>query len=110
MALHARLDRRRCASPAHRHQGCFVLEGVPGLTMPTLARRLDCGVMTLYGYVESKRDLLEAIVQRGLQDLQVPRPLPLDATGVLSTWGRTLRLTLLRHPAPGPGMSRRTPV
>jgi AcrR family transcriptional regulator len=73
--------------------------GLPGLTMPTLARRLDCGVMTLYGYVESKRDLLEAIVQRGLQDLQFPQPLPLDAAGVLSTWGRTLRLTLLRHPA-----------
>jgi TetR/AcrR family tetracycline transcriptional repressor len=73
--------------------------GLDGLTMPTLARRLDCGVMTLYSYVESKKDLLEAIVQRGMQDIQLPRPLPADAAGVLSTWGRTLRTTLLRHPA-----------
>jgi TetR/AcrR family tetracycline transcriptional repressor len=73
--------------------------GLSGLTMPTLARRLDCGVMTLYGYVENKKDLLEAIVQRGLQDLKFPRPLPTDAAGVLATWGRTLRATLLKHPA-----------
>lgn len=73
--------------------------GLSGLTMPALARRVDSGVMTLYGYVESKKDLLEAIVQRGLADLQFPRPLPLDAAGVLSIWGRTLRATLLRHPA-----------
>ena len=73
--------------------------GLAGLTMPTLARRLDCGVMTLYSYVDCKKDLLEAIVQRGLQDLQFPRPLPADAAGVLSTWGRALRTTLLRHPA-----------
>jgi AcrR family transcriptional regulator len=73
--------------------------GLTGLTMPALARRLDCGVMTLYGYVESKRDLLEAIVQRGMRDLRLPRPLPADAAGVLTSWGRTLRRTLLEHPA-----------
>ena len=73
--------------------------GLSGLTMPALARRVDSGVMTLYGHVESKKDLLEAIVQRGLADLQFPRPLPLDAASVLSIWGRTLRATLLRHPA-----------
>jgi TetR/AcrR family transcriptional regulator, tetracycline repressor protein len=72
--------------------------GLAGLTMPALAGRLDCGVMTLYGYIESKKELLEAVVQLGMQDLHLPRPLPGDAAGVLLAWGRTLRATLLRHP------------
>lgn len=67
--------------------------------MPALAQRLDCGVMTLYGYVDSKAALLEAIAQRGMQDLRMPRPLPADAAGVLAAWGRALRVTLLQHPA-----------
>lgn len=73
--------------------------GLDGLTMPALAHRLDCGVMTLYGYVDNKASLLEAIAQRGMQDLRMPRPLPTDAVGVLSAWGRALRETLLRHSA-----------
>lgn len=72
--------------------------GLAGLTMPALARRLDCGVMTLYGYVEDKGDLRAAMAQRGLRDLRLPRPLPTDATGVLAAWGRALRSTLLEHP------------
>lgn len=67
--------------------------------MPALAGRLGCGVMTLYGYVRSKDELLEAIGQRGLADLALPRPLPADAEGVLAAWGRGMRATLLRHPA-----------
>ena len=55
--------------------------------------------MTLYGYVESKGALLEAIAQRGMQDLRMPRPLPTEAAGVLEAWGRALRATLRRHPA-----------
>lgn len=73
--------------------------GFARLTMPALARRLDCGVMTLYGHVESKGDLTAAIVERGLRDLRLPRPLPPDAAGVLAAWGRALRTTLLEHPA-----------
>jgi len=72
--------------------------GLPGLTMPALARQLDCGVMTLYGYVEGKSELLAAIAQRGLRDLRLPRPLPTDPAGVLVAWGRALRATLLEHP------------
>ncbi|HTD79067.1 MAG TPA: helix-turn-helix domain-containing protein, partial [Chloroflexota bacterium] len=40
--------------------------GFEALSMPTLARRLECGVMTIYGYVDSKEDLLDAIALRGL--------------------------------------------
>ena len=74
-------------------------EGLEALTMPTLARRLECGVMTLYGYVANKDDLLAAIAQRGIRDLRLERPLPAQAAGLLVAWGRALRLTLLDHPS-----------
>ncbi|HEY7781207.1 MAG TPA: helix-turn-helix domain-containing protein, partial [Ktedonobacterales bacterium] len=53
-------------------------EGLEALTMPGLARRLDCGVMTIYGYVDSRDDLLDAIAVAGLADLRLPRPLPAE--------------------------------
>ncbi|GAA1152089.1 TetR family transcriptional regulator ActII [Kribbella jejuensis] len=74
-------------------------EGLEALTMPTLARRLDCGVMTIYGYVDSKEDLLDAIAQRGLRDLRLPRPLPAGTAPILVAWGRALRLNLIDHPS-----------
>ncbi|TMF00357.1 MAG: TetR family transcriptional regulator, partial [Chloroflexi bacterium] len=63
-------------------------EGLEALTMPTLARRLDCGVMTIY-----------AIALRGLADVRLPRPLPSEPAAVLVAWGRCLRSTLLEHPS-----------
>jgi TetR/AcrR family tetracycline transcriptional repressor len=74
-------------------------DGVEALSMQNLARRLECGVMTIYGYVESKEDLLDAIAQRGLRDLRLPRPLPSEAGGLLVSWGRALRATLIEHPS-----------
>ncbi len=73
--------------------------GIEALTMPTLARRLQCGVMTIYGYIDSKEDLLDAIAQRGLQDLRLPRPLPSSPEAILISWGRALRLNLIEHPS-----------
>ncbi len=67
--------------------------------MPNLAQRLGCGVMTLYGYIDNKEDLLDAIALRGLADLRLPRPLPNTADGILLAWGRALRQTLLEHPS-----------
>jgi AcrR family transcriptional regulator len=74
-------------------------DGLEALSMQTLARRLECGVMTIYGYVDSKEDLLDAIAQRGLRDLRLPRPLPGEPEAVLVSWGRALRLTLIEHPS-----------
>jgi TetR/AcrR family transcriptional regulator, tetracycline repressor protein len=73
--------------------------GLPALSMESLARRLDCGVMTIYGYIESKEDLLDAIAQRGLRDLRLPQPLPGEAEALLVSWGRALRMTLVEHPS-----------
>ena len=58
-------------------------EGLEALTMQSLAKRLDCGVMTIYGYVENKEDLLNAISQWGLRDLRLPEPVPSDVEGIL---------------------------
>jgi AcrR family transcriptional regulator len=74
-------------------------QGIEGLSMPKLARQLDCGVMTLYGYVSSKEELITAVTQRGLADLHLPTPLPHDAGDILIVWGRALRETLLQHPS-----------
>ena len=74
-------------------------DGLEALSMPNLAQRLECGVMTIYGYVDSKEDLLDAIALRGLADLHLARPLTNDASGILLAWGRALRETLLAHPS-----------
>jgi AcrR family transcriptional regulator len=74
-------------------------DGLEALTMQSLAKRLDCGVMTIYGYVENKEDLLDAIALRGLADLVLPRPLPVQAADVLMAWGRAMRRTLIGHPS-----------
>jgi AcrR family transcriptional regulator len=74
-------------------------DGLEALSMPALAQRLECGVMTLYGYIDDKADLLDAIALRGLADLQLPRPLPGDPERILLAWGRALGRTLLDHPS-----------
>ena len=74
-------------------------EGLDALSMQTLASRLECGVMTIYGYIDSKEDLLDAIAVRGLVDLQLQRPLPSEPAAVLVAWGRALRAILIAHPS-----------
>jgi len=67
--------------------------------MQSLAKRLNCGVMTIYGYIDSREDLLDAIAQRGLRDLRLSEPVPSDVDGILVHWGRSLRLLLIEHPS-----------
>ncbi|HKV88665.1 MAG TPA: TetR/AcrR family transcriptional regulator [Candidatus Dormibacteraeota bacterium] len=73
--------------------------GLEALTIANLAAQIPCGVMTIYGYVDSKEELLDAIAQRGIRDLRLRPPLPANAEGILLAWGRALRETLHRHPA-----------
>ena len=47
-------------------------QGLDALSMPKLATRLGVGTMTLYGYVESKDDLLDRIAERIFRDLRLP--------------------------------------
>lgn len=74
-------------------------DGLDALSMPNLARALECGVMTIYGYIDSKDDLLDAIALRGLADLRLPQPLPTEPAAVLVAWGRAPRGCLLQHPS-----------
>jgi AcrR family transcriptional regulator len=74
-------------------------EGLEALSMQNLARRLECGVMTIYGYVDSKEDLFDSIALRGLRDLRLPRPLANEIEAILVSWGRSLRHTLIEHPS-----------
>ena len=74
-------------------------DGLERLSIQSLASSLECGVMTIYGYIQSKGDLLDAIAQRGLRDLNLPRPLPDEVAAILLAWGRSLRQVLLDHPS-----------
>jgi TetR/AcrR family transcriptional regulator, tetracycline repressor protein len=100
-----RARKRRARGSLSREQvvemalGIADAEGVEALTMPKVASRLDCGVMSIYGYIDSKEDLLDAIAQRGLRDLSLPRPLPDNSEAILIAWGRSLRRNLLAHPS-----------
>jgi AcrR family transcriptional regulator len=50
-------------------------EGVAGLTMRRLGRELGVEAMSLYGYVDSKEDLIDGVVE------QVFRQMPLIVPG-----------------------------
>lgn len=73
-------------------------EGVEALSMPRLARRLDAGVMTLYGYVRSKRELLDAVAMRAIAEVRVRELDGGDWRAILLGWGRGMRAVLLAHP------------
>lgn len=47
-------------------------EGFDSLSMRRLAKELSVGVMTLYGYVRTKEDLLEALANRLLATVDLP--------------------------------------
>lgn len=44
-------------------------QGLDGLSMPKLARELGVGTMTVYGYVDNKKDLLDKMAARIFEDL-----------------------------------------
>ena len=73
-------------------------EGVEALTMRRLGRELGVEAMSLYGYVENKRDLIEGVVE------QVFRQMPLIAPGPglwqdrIRRHAGTYRAVLLAHP------------
>jgi AcrR family transcriptional regulator len=73
-------------------------EGINALSMPRLARQVDAGVMTLYHYVGSKSELLEAVALRAIAEVHVRNLHATDASAILLDWGRGLREVLLAHP------------
>ena len=74
-------------------------DGVEGVSMPKLARRLGVGAMSLYTHVDSKDDLLDAIAQQVLGDL--PMPSGGDWQERLADHFRSLREALATRPGLG---------
>jgi AcrR family transcriptional regulator len=73
-------------------------EGFDGLSMRKLARRCNVGVMTLYGYVPTKDDLLGALADRLLADLEVPGGEAGDWQEQIRAVFRSVRRVFLEHP------------
>ena len=85
-------------------------EGVEALSMPRLARQLDAGVMTLYGYVRSKQELLDAVAMRAIAEVRVRELNDGDWRAILFGWGHGMRRVLLAHPGIAGVLVRRAVV
>jgi len=73
-------------------------DGFDGLSMRKLAQRCGVGVMTLYGYVPTKDDLLGALADRLLADLELPQPGDGDWRSQVRAVFRSVRRVFLEHP------------
>lgn len=78
--------------------GIVLDQGFEALSMRRLAKECGVGVMTLYGYVRTKDDVLEALANRLFRSLELPvddsLPWQQRVAGVL----RSMRSVLLKHP------------
>lgn len=74
-------------------------EGLEALSMPRLARHLGTGVMTLYGHIANKADLVDALAERVLADVKTVEGRPDDWDSDLAEHMRHLRHVVVRHPA-----------
>lgn len=74
------------------------IEGAEALTMNRLAEDLGVGVMTLYGYVRNKQELLDGIAMLAFEEIgpDMPAGMPWDerVAGTI----RQIRSVLHRHP------------
>jgi len=73
--------------------------GLDAVTMPGLAKHLGVGTMSLYRHVEDKNDLIDAVAERVLGDVQVPGGKADDWEGRVVGYLRALRDAALAHPA-----------
>src|SRR5829696_3952930 len=77
----------------------FDSQGSEAVTMPSLARLLGVGTMSLYRHVEDKNDLVNAVAERVLGDVKVPDGKPNDWKGRVVGYLRALREAAIAHPA-----------
>jgi len=74
-------------------------EGLDALTMPSLAKHLGVGTMSLYRHVADKDDLVNAVAEHVLSDVAVPDGDPDDWEGRVIGYLRALREAAREHPA-----------
>lgn len=72
-------------------------EGVDGLSMRRLARALGAGAMSLYHYVSSKEDLLDAMIDVVFEEIELP-PEDTDWQSAMRRRAVSARQVLARHP------------
>jgi len=84
-------------------------EGVDGLSMRRLAGALGAGAMSLYHYVASKEELLDAMIDIVFEEIELP-PEETDWQSAMRRRAVSARQVLARHPwAIGLMESRRNP-
>lgn len=72
-------------------------EGVDGLSMRRLARDLGAGAMSIYHYVASKDELLDAMIDIVFAEIDLP-PEDLDWQAAMRLRAASARQVLARHP------------
>ncbi|MDO9497657.1 MAG: TetR/AcrR family transcriptional regulator [Nocardioides sp.] len=73
-------------------------DGVAALTIRALAARLEVRPMSLYHYVATKEELLDALVEQVYAEMERPDPTAGDWRAELVRRGESVRALLLRHP------------
>jgi AcrR family transcriptional regulator len=73
-------------------------DGFDGLTMRRLAERCGVGVMTLYGYVRTKEEILGALSDRFLADLELPPASASSWQAQVAVVFRSVHEVWLAHP------------
>lgn len=82
-------------------------EGADGLTMRRLAGVLGAGAMSLYRYVASKEELLDAMIDLVFDEIELPSPAA-DWQSAMRRRAVSARQVLARHPWAIPLMESRT--
>ncbi len=72
--------------------------GLEGLSMRSLAERLEAGTMTLYRYVADRDDLLDLILDRAFSEIRIPTRATKDWRKDVTSVAVATRATMLRHP------------
>lgn len=72
--------------------------GFEGLTMRALADRCGVGVMTLYGYVRTREELMRALADRIYDAVELPDPSALGWRERIASVLRSVRLRFLDNP------------
>lgn len=72
-------------------------EGVDGLSMRRLGGELGAGAMTLYRYVSSKEELLDAMIDIVFEEIELP-PEETDWQSAMRRESLSTRQVLARHP------------
>jgi len=73
-------------------------EGIDALTMRRLAEHCGVGVMTIYGYVRTKEELLQVLADRFLAEIDLPDPAVLWQKQLAEVY-HSVRGVMLAHPA-----------